>query len=256
MTHTLTHTTHGTRSTPPHRNTNKTSTTSTRLLFAAVLLHIPATQRNTNKTSTTSTRLSSLLLLHFHVHVAGEFVFQLFHFLLKRVSRNAPSMSRTVASQKYISSSPLRPVLLVVVVLLLNGDIFVSIRSASMFNPHFASVSVTRDVIPGKFVALMISFLYPRDRACASLRRVSGGTSLTSHVNLSMCASSASCSAFFVLLLLLLLLLLCFFATETSAVIVKSEPSLLIERASMSARSRSPPEKIGHKSRAGRGRTR
>ena len=114
-----------------------------------------------------------------------------------------------------------------------------------MFNPHFASVSVTRDVIPGKFVALMISFLYPRDRACASFRRVSGGTSLTSHVNLSMCASSASSSAFFVVFVVVVVVfvvffvvvvLLCFFATETSAVMVKSEPSLANRADSTSAR--------------------
>ena len=94
------------------------------------------TTRNTNKISLLL-HVSSLLLhiAHvFHVHVAGEFVFQLFHFLLNAVLQTLRDIDHP---QKYISLSPLRPVLLVVVVII-NGDIFVSIRSASMFNPHFS----------------------------------------------------------------------------------------------------------------------
>ena len=73
-----------------------------------------------------------------------------------------------------------------------------SILNVSMFKPQLDKVSVIRAVMPGKFVARMINFLYPRALDCSSFCLVSGGTSRTSKVKLSILVSKASCNRFFV----------------------------------------------------------
>ena len=99
-----------------------------------------------------------------------------------------------------------------------------SILNASMFKPHFASVSVTRDspwkvrrsddqlLIPAR---PRLRFVLPRFRACLSNVKV----------KLSMCASKASCNRFFVLLgYYYYYYYYCVSSSKTSAVIVKSAP--------------------------------